>query len=882
MSKYSKYQNPCGCWYPIRIENNNNHSVERRYLPQVQLSSSTDILTVTSRTTLKQTFFNPEDKKLEEVHYTFPLYDGVSIAHFTCTIGAKTIVGVVKEKQQAKAEYQEAVARGETAGLLEQLSEASDVFTTSLGNIPPMEKVLVEIVYLGELKYDAEMDGSRFTIPTSIAPRYGTQNADTLNRFNAISRGGISITVNVRLEEGSIIRGIQSPSHPIAVTMGRTVDTNEDDFDNKNASATLTLGSTELDKDFIVVVLAKGVDTPRALLETHPTIPNQRAIMTTLVPKFNIPNISPEIVFVVDRSGSMNGKIPMVVAAMSVFLKSLPVGVKFNICSFGSHHSFLFKRSQTYDQSSLNEAQKHLENFDANYGGTEVLQPIKASVENRYNDLPLEVMLLTDGQVWNQQELFDFVGETENARFFTLGVGDGASSALVEGIARAGHGFSQFVGENEKIDKRVVRMLKAALTPHISDYTLTVQYDKESVSLEEDFEMVEATESAGKSVVTHLKKPAAKKVISLFNAETTEEPTNPPAGRYDHLPDIPIPKALQAPHRIPALFPFSRTTVYLVLGREGPQSVPRLVTLKATSSHGPLELAIPVQDVGTGQTIHQLAAKKAMHELEQGRGWIHEARDAQHQLIKTAQEGKWDLIVEREAVRLGVQFQIAGRWCSFMAVEKEGGNEIAAPPPDLEPSADFPGTGSEAKKRRRYPQQAQSFHSAPVRRQLASQPTQQMMSPPLGAPGSVSRCRKRTAGYACRSSGAAHAGADKSLPWEEAEVKPMKLDTMGNYVSVLSDPEKMHKVIALQAFDGSWNMSDELFELLGVHEGQMRGSSADDVANATALAIAWLKNRVAAEEDVWVMVVEKATGWLEGKLGSEEAKMAIDEAVGLL
>ncbi|KIV97462.1 hypothetical protein PV10_01213 [Exophiala mesophila] len=317
----------CGCWYPVSHIGIWGQSATRKYLPQVELSSSTTILATTSRTVLRQTFINPEKSSLKELQYTFPLYDGVSVVGFSCTVGSKTIVGVVKERQQAKADYQAAVDRGETAGLLEQLQEASDVFTTAIGNVPANEKVLVEISYLGELKHDAETNGSRFTIPTIIAPRYGStssESAAALSSSNASTNSGISITVDVTLEANSIVRGLQSPSHPIAVTMGRTSIMNQDAFDNNHASATLTLGTTELQKDFVLVVLSKESHTPQALLEHHPTIPNQRALMTTLVPKFNLPNTSPEIVFVVDRSGSMEGKLDLVVAAMNIFLKSLP------------------------------------------------------------------------------------------------------------------------------------------------------------------------------------------------------------------------------------------------------------------------------------------------------------------------------------------------------------------------------------------------------------------------------------------------------------------------------------------------------------------------------------------------------------------------------
>jgi hypothetical protein len=69
-----------------------------------------------------------------------------------------------------------------------------------------------------------------------------------------------------------------------------------------------------------------------------------------------------------------------------------------------------------------------------------------------------------------------------------------------------------------------------------------------------------------------------------------------------------------------------------------------------------------------GETVHQLAAKKAISELEQGRGWISEARDESGLLIKIKHEGRFADMVERKAVRFGVQFQVGGKWCSFVAI----------------------------------------------------------------------------------------------------------------------------------------------------------------------------------------------------------------------
>lgn len=672
-----------GCFFPIEKQ---NQPRARYYLPQVELRSHTTIHSTASRTKLTQIFVNNTLENAKETQYTFPLYDGVSVVAFRCTIGDKVISGVVKEKNEARTEYKEAVARGDSAGLLEQFFEASDVFNTKIGNIPKDAQAIVEIEYVGELKHDAQLDGIRFSIPTTVAERYGDLNSDSGIQTGHHPDGRIEITVDVEGDEGAHIEELSSPSHPIAMAMGRT-STHKDEFKSYRASASLSLGSSELGKDFILVVKSQQTGIPRALLEQHPHIPHHRALMATLVPKFNLPNIHPEIVFVVDRSGSMDGKIPTLVEALKVFLKSLPLSAKFNICSFGSRHTFLFKKSKAYDEKSLATALEHVARFGADYGGTELLAPIKQTVKNRLGDVPLEIMVLTDGEIWNQQDVFDFVNGAakSDVRLFSLGIGAGASTSLVEGLARSGHGFAQFVQDDERIDKGMVRMLKAALSPHITDYRLEVNYEEKQAPEDDDFEMIESTNASDEGAKSDTTKEKVSKPapISLFDPNFQEETTRPSAGRYDHIPTLNIPKILQAPNQISGLFPYNRTTAYLLL----PQSSGTIksAVLKGTYNGGPIELEIPIQDIGLGQTIHQLAAKKAMLETEEGRGWLSTAVDVDGKLLRTKHNADWDRIVEREAVRLGVEFQVAGKFCSFVAVKREAnkqGEIIHAPDPE--------------------------------------------------------------------------------------------------------------------------------------------------------------------------------------------------------
>mmetsp|Transcript_30757 Transcript_30757/g.30245 ORF Transcript_30757/g.30245 Transcript_30757/m.30245 type:complete len:91 (-) Transcript_30757:138-410(-) len=61
-----------------------------------------------------------------------------------------------------------------------------------------------------------------------------------------------------------------------------------------------------------------------------------------------------EFLFVIDRSGSMDGK-PMALAieALKLFIHSLPIGSKFNVVSFGSEFKLMFKKSETYNEKSV-------------------------------------------------------------------------------------------------------------------------------------------------------------------------------------------------------------------------------------------------------------------------------------------------------------------------------------------------------------------------------------------------------------------------------------------------------------------------------------------------------------------------------------------------
>ncbi|KAG9663448.1 hypothetical protein KCU64_g1315, partial [Aureobasidium melanogenum] len=651
----------CGCYYTTSYYN-------RTYLPQVLLNSHTTITPLYFTTKLSQTFHNPSRVRLPETRYTFPLYDGIAVSSFTCTIGEKVIKGHVEQKEQARKTFDAAVSRGETSGLLESLP--TGVFGVTLGNVPVDAAIQVDITYGGELKHDAQIDGLRYNLPTSIAPRYGKYPGELLKPDSAISKG-MRITVDIDMQ-GSTVRKVQCPSdHSIALDIGTLSSTSEPTSDMSKASVSLTHNTTELGSDFVLQILIDDIGSPKAILEKH-SIPGREALMATFVPRFNLKSIRPEIIFIADQSGSMQGsKNTALVAALKTFLKSLPTGIRFNICAFGSRHTFLWEKSVPYNQENYTHALHFVQGLNASYGGTELLQPIEAAFKSHLPDMPLELFVLTDGEIYAESQLFDHVNsqiheKKVDARCFVLGVGRDVSHTLVEGLARAGNGISQFITDDEVMDFKIVRMLKAALYPHVKDYRLEIKYEEN-----EDFEMVESP--APKQVVdapSNQPKPS----ISFFDqsvdlSDTPDENTD----RYAHLPNIAVPESIQAPHVIPPLLLFSRTTVYLLL--QDTKQTPKSVILHSTCSDGPLMLEIPVKRMDNPDyTVNVLSAKKAIQELEEGRGWLTAAKEGTD-LVKDKHSFRFDGLVEREAVRLGIDYQVANKWCSFVAVEPNKNGE---------------------------------------------------------------------------------------------------------------------------------------------------------------------------------------------------------------
>jgi hypothetical protein len=808
----------------------------------------------------------------------------------------------------------------------------------TIGNVRPNTTVLVTIQYVGELKHDAEIDGLRYMLPTSIATRYGCYPGEP-KTVNVNDQKGMSITVDIDMAK-SAIRTMQSPTHPVAMSMGAlSSESSRSPFQPSKGLITLTRGTTELDGDFVLQILIDDISRPQAIIEKHPTL-NSRAIMTTMAPKFNLPLSSPEIVFIADQSGSMSGsKNTNLIAALQVFLKSLPFGVRFNICAFGSHYTMLFESSRAYNEENLHQAIRFVQGFNAQYGGTEMLEPFKEVFERRLGDLPLEIMLLTDGEIWGESGLFDYINQEihekkVDARVFTFGIGNDVSHTLVEGVARAGNGFAQFVSD-EQLDAKVLRMLRASLYPHIKDCEFQVNFDERDIfNDDDDFEIVEKIKDC--LVIDDSETEAASAAptasTSFFDKSAVNDTpiqSDISGNKYSHLPSIAIPKIFQAPSVVPPLCPHNRTTLYIILGAQAPQKRAVSVTLRARALTGPIELTIPLSEsTVSAPTVHQLAARRAVQELEEGKGWLHKAKTQQGELVKAKHKTRFDEMVECEAARLGETFQVAGKWCFFVAVQ-DNGDQMDVGNDERQPSALTPTARSLPP---RYSMVAASYAPAPQiqnttfkmakkksamnsgvvhRKRVMSREVRLSQPPapssPPGAYSPVSPTSTSTTPTSPYSSALNIYGMQQPIQFQAQQQVPLQLNSLEDATAPTADysldfstsmaanmdfgtsllsteseefypvwdgiqipaqtsspAEIVRAIIALQNFAGSWKAGEELLRIVGVDIVRLSELQSDP-KKMTTIVVEFLEKNMQAESAMWEIVVEKAKLWIEAQ-----------------
>nr|CDS32001.1 hypothetical transcript [Hymenolepis microstoma] len=417
--------------------------------------------------------------ELIEAEFVFPLESTAAVYHLEAVIGKKRLVARCRERFEAEATYNEAVEKGHTAFMMQEDFHMSDTFKMKLGNIGAGDKIELTFKYVIPL-YLREVDTSlerfkslkepvvcMFSMPGKIGARYGAN----------VPASKLAAKMNFVAEvygDGGIL-SVTSAHHTFQV----------DYLDEAKSHAKVSLlAGVDVVNDFEMEIALEKPHLLASPCEIGSLAKGGFLGMHCIAASF-LPNIAQsrasdgdkcEIIFVLDRSGSMSGsRIRKSKEALLLFLKSLPKKCRFQIVSFGSSFSSLFPQPVDYTEENVKEALDHQAQLEANMGGTELYSALKSVY-----DTPItgegwyrQIIVLTDGEIFNQDEVIGLVRKNQvNARLFAIGLGNEVSTSLIWGIARAGRGTATFIRDNDNLRTGALSVLKATLQPMLKDVSL--------------------------------------------------------------------------------------------------------------------------------------------------------------------------------------------------------------------------------------------------------------------------------------------------------------------------------------------------------------------------------------------------------------------------
>jgi Ca-activated chloride channel homolog len=429
-----------------------------------------------SRVRVTQEFENPFKEKIEAV-YTFPLPQAAAVDDMTMRVGDRTVRGRILRREEAQAVYEAAKSQGQVASLLNQ--ERPNIFTQSVANIMPGERVTVEISYVETLKYE---DGAyEFTFPMVVGPRYipgtptgkgggGTKpDTDRVPDASRITppvmregmRAGHDISLEVALDAGVPIDAVQSKSHAIEV-------------EKKSASGALVRLTNRREipnKDFTLRYDVAGRRVEDALL-THRSDRGGFFTMILQPPeRVTVEDVTPkELVFVLDTSGSMEGfPIEKAKETMKLALDGLYPQDTFNLITFAGDTHILFDRPVPATPENLKKAQAFLASRSGG-GGTEMMKAIRAALAPSDGQGNMRIVcFMTDGYVGNDMEIVGEVQKHPNARVFAFGIGSSVNRYLLDKMAEEGRGEVEYVALSDDGSLAARRFHERVRNPLLTD-----------------------------------------------------------------------------------------------------------------------------------------------------------------------------------------------------------------------------------------------------------------------------------------------------------------------------------------------------------------------------------------------------------------------------
>ncbi|HJV48771.1 MAG TPA: VIT and VWA domain-containing protein, partial [Geothrix sp.] len=440
-------------------------------MPLKATSAKVAIAGVIADVRVTQVYRNTGTKPLEAL-YVFPGSTRSAVYGMTMTIGKRVLKAQIKERGQARADYEQAKQQGRSASLLEQ--HRPNVFQMNVANIMPGDEIRVELCYT-ELLVPTEGTYA-FVYPTVVGPRYAGRagtDSDTGEKWvaNPYTHAGeqpsTTFDLEVKLSAGLPIQRMTCATHKTSIA-----------YDGK-ADATLRLDPGEANggnRDVIVKYQLAGGAVQSGLLLDQGREENTFLLMAQPPKRVTPRDLPPrEFVFIMDISGSQMG-FPIEVS--KVLMKEMIQGLRpqdlFNVMVFEGNSALWSPSSQHATPENTQQALAFVHSQNGG-GGTELGSAMRRALGlPRVPGISRTFVVSTDGYISADGQVFDIIRKNlGSANLFTFGIGTSVNRHLIEGMAHAGQGEAFVITRPEQAAAEAERFRAYVSSPVLTNLKLT-------------------------------------------------------------------------------------------------------------------------------------------------------------------------------------------------------------------------------------------------------------------------------------------------------------------------------------------------------------------------------------------------------------------------
>jgi Ca-activated chloride channel family protein len=432
------------------------------HLPLKDTSVEIAVSGVIADVRVVQTYRNEGSRPIN-ARYVFPASTRAAVYAMRMRIGDDLIVAKIKEREQAKNDFETAKKEGKSASLLEQ--DRPNVFSMSLANLMPQEQIEVELRYTELL---VPTDGVyEVVFPTVVGPRYPSKEAGSKQIAAPYLHQGKQPTstlhISTKISAGLPIYDLSCTSHTVAPQWLNQsvaqVDLNEQDAFQGN-------------RDFILHYRLAGNQITSGLILYQGQDENFFLYMAQPPARVDYADIPPrEYIFVVDVSGSMEG-FPLNTSKRLLrdLIGHLRPTDLFNVVLFAGDSASLSGNSLPANEQNISKAIALIEQQRGS-GGTELLAAVQQAMNiPRQPDVSRSVVLITDGYISGEKGVFDYIrNNLDQCNVFSFGIGTSVNRYLIEGVAKAGMGEPFVVSELGQADAVGDKFREYIQTPVLTD-----------------------------------------------------------------------------------------------------------------------------------------------------------------------------------------------------------------------------------------------------------------------------------------------------------------------------------------------------------------------------------------------------------------------------